>query len=171
MLSILSFVIALIAMTLAAALPLLGWRPVQRFRQRLDELTETMGRLRISLDAVDRNWNEAKRRQSENDVALDALRTALEDLQGRFTDVEAYASVCVPQKPTASGLNINRRVEAVRMLQEGHRLPLMLRHIHGLYTGFPGTRSWRRFLGEQGARKGAGADVLRQSLRVFERAA
>ena len=120
MLSILSFVIALIAMTLAAALPLLGWRPVQRFRQRLDELTETMGILRISLDAVDRNWNEAKRRQSENDVALDALRTALEDLQGRFTDVEAYASVCVPQKPTASGLNINRRVEAVRMLQEGH---------------------------------------------------
>jgi tRNA-dihydrouridine synthase A len=58
-----------------------------------------------------------------------------------------------------------------RMLREGHRLPLMLRHIHGLYTGFPGTRSWRRFLSEQGARKGAGAEVLRASLRVFEQAA
>ena len=58
-----------------------------------------------------------------------------------------------------------------RMLQEGHRLPLMLRHIHGLYTGFPGTRSWRRFLGEQGARRGAGAEVLRQSMRIFDRAA
>jgi tRNA-dihydrouridine synthase A len=58
-----------------------------------------------------------------------------------------------------------------RMLLEGHRLPLMLRHIHGLYTGFPGTRSWRRFLSEQGARKGAGAEVLRQSTRIFERAA
>ena len=58
-----------------------------------------------------------------------------------------------------------------RMLREGHRLPLMLRHIHGLYTGFPGTRSWRRFLSEQGARMGAGAEVLRQSLRVFDRAA
>ncbi len=58
-----------------------------------------------------------------------------------------------------------------RMLPEGHRLPLMLRHVHGLYTGFPGTRSWRRFLSEQGARKGAGAEVLRQSLRVFSRAA
>jgi len=55
------------------------------------------------------------------------------------------------------------------MLHEGHRLPLMLRHIHGLYTGFPGTRSWRRFLSEQGARKGAGAEVLRQSMRIFER--
>jgi len=58
-----------------------------------------------------------------------------------------------------------------RMLCDGHRLSLMLRHIHGLYTGFPGARSWRRFLSEQGARKGAGAEVLRQSLRVFEQAA
>jgi tRNA-dihydrouridine synthase A len=58
-----------------------------------------------------------------------------------------------------------------RMLGDGHRLPLLLRHAHGLYTGFPGTRSWRRFLSEQGARQGAGAEVLRQSLRVFDRAA
>jgi tRNA-dihydrouridine synthase A len=58
-----------------------------------------------------------------------------------------------------------------RMLSDGHRLPLMLRHLHGLYAGFPGTRSWRRFLSEQGARKGAGAEVLRQSLRIFEQAA
>lgn len=58
-----------------------------------------------------------------------------------------------------------------RMLGEGHRLPSMLRHIHGLYTGFAGTRSWRRFLSEQGARNGAGAQVLRQSLRIFDRAA
>jgi tRNA-dihydrouridine synthase A len=57
------------------------------------------------------------------------------------------------------------------MLRAGHRLSLMLRHIHGLYTGFPGTRSWRRFLGEQGARPGAGAEVLRQSLRIFDQAA
>jgi tRNA-dihydrouridine synthase A len=58
-----------------------------------------------------------------------------------------------------------------RMVQEGHRLPLMLRHIHGLYAGIPGARSWRRYLSEQGARPGAGADVLRTSLRVFACAA
>ena len=58
-----------------------------------------------------------------------------------------------------------------RMLGEGHRLPLMLRHIHGLYAGFPGARSWRRFLSEQGTRPGAGAAVLRTSLRAFEQAA
>lgn len=74
-------------------------------------------------------------------------------LPSRETIVETYA----------------RYVE--RMLGEGHRLPLLLRPIHGLYAGFPGARSWRRFLSEQGARKGAGAEVLRQSLRVFARAA
>jgi tRNA-dihydrouridine synthase A len=58
-----------------------------------------------------------------------------------------------------------------RMLLAGQRLPLMLRHIHGLYAGFPGARSWRRYLSEQGSRAGAGAEVLRSSLRVFAPAA
>ena len=58
-----------------------------------------------------------------------------------------------------------------RMLGEGHRLPSLLRHLHGLYTGFPGARAWRRFLSEQCHRPGAGAEVLRASLRVFRDAA
>jgi tRNA-dihydrouridine synthase A len=58
-----------------------------------------------------------------------------------------------------------------RMLGEGHRLGLMLRPLHGLYAGFEGARSWRRFLAEQGSRPGAGAEVLQESLRVFRRAA
>jgi tRNA-dihydrouridine synthase A len=57
------------------------------------------------------------------------------------------------------------------MAAAGHSVPLMLRHVHGLYTGLAGARSWRRFLGEQAVRPGAGAEVLRQSLRVFDRAA
>ena len=58
-----------------------------------------------------------------------------------------------------------------RQLAAGQRLSVMLRHVHGLYAGLPGARSWRRFLSEQGARAGAGPEVLRASLRVFERAA
>jgi tRNA-dihydrouridine synthase A len=58
-----------------------------------------------------------------------------------------------------------------RMLGEGHRLPSLLRHLHGLYTGFPGARTWRRFLSEQCHRPGADAEVLRASLRVFQDAA
>jgi tRNA-dihydrouridine synthase A len=58
-----------------------------------------------------------------------------------------------------------------RMLGEGHRLSLLLKPIHGLYAGLPGARSWRRYLSEQCTRAGAGAEVLRASLRVFQQAA
>jgi len=54
-----------------------------------------------------------------------------------------------------------------RMLEEGHKLPLLLRHVHGLYAGLPRARSWRRHVTEQGQRPGAGAEVLRDSLRMF----
>jgi len=57
------------------------------------------------------------------------------------------------------------------MQRLGHRLPLLLRPAMGLYAGFPGARSWRRFLSEQGTRSDASADLLRQSLRVFGEAA
>ena len=58
-----------------------------------------------------------------------------------------------------------------RMAAAGHRVPPMLRHAQGLYAGLPGARAWRRLLGEQGARPGAGGEVLRASLGAFERAA
>jgi tRNA-dihydrouridine synthase A len=58
-----------------------------------------------------------------------------------------------------------------RMMAQGHRLPSLLRHTHGLYAGLPFARSWRRYLCENGNRRGAGSDVLRQSLRMFESAA
>ncbi|MGI9246690.1 MAG: tRNA dihydrouridine(20/20a) synthase DusA [Steroidobacteraceae bacterium] len=58
-----------------------------------------------------------------------------------------------------------------RMLPQGHRLPLMLRHVHGLYSGLPNARAWRRFVTERGQDPGATGDVLRQSLEMFRRAA
>jgi tRNA-dihydrouridine synthase A len=58
-----------------------------------------------------------------------------------------------------------------RMLDQGHRLQAMLRHVHGLYAGLPNARSWRRYLSENAHRPGAGAGLLRQSLRMFDRAA
>ena len=58
-----------------------------------------------------------------------------------------------------------------RMLQAGQRLPLLLRHVQGLYAGLPNARSWRRYLSEQGNRPGAGAEVLRNSLRILQQAA
>ena len=57
------------------------------------------------------------------------------------------------------------------MVRVGHRLPLLLRHIHGLYAGIPNARAWRRYLSEQGTRPGAGAEVLTNSLRLLQCAA
>ena len=58
-----------------------------------------------------------------------------------------------------------------RMLAAGHRLPALMRHVLGLYSGLPNARSWRRFVTEQGRQPGAGAGVLRDSLQMFRQAA
>jgi len=58
-----------------------------------------------------------------------------------------------------------------RMLLQGHSLSLMLRHVQGLYAGLPNARAWRRYLTEHGHVRGAGAEVLRDSLRMFRNAA
>jgi tRNA-dihydrouridine synthase A len=53
-----------------------------------------------------------------------------------------------------------------RMLGAGHRLSQMVRHLQGLYCGLPNARVWRRYLGEQSRRAGAGAEMVRESLRM-----
>jgi tRNA-dihydrouridine synthase A len=47
----------------------------------------------------------------------------------------------------------------------------MLRHIQGLFAGLPNARAWRRYLTEHAIQPGAGAEVLRASLRMFRDAA
>jgi tRNA-dihydrouridine synthase A len=88
----------------------------------------------------------------------------LAQLHGEFIDKDWL--------PPARDEIVERYAEYVeRMLAEGQRLPSLLRHLHGLYAGYPGARAWRRFLGEQGGRPDAGVEVLRASLRVFQQAA
>jgi tRNA-dihydrouridine synthase A len=58
-----------------------------------------------------------------------------------------------------------------RMVARGHRLPLMLRHVQGLYANLPNARSWRRYLTEHAQRAGAAGEVLRESLRMVRQAA
>jgi len=88
----------------------------------------------------------------------------LAQLHGEFIDKDWL--------PPARDEIVERYAEYVeRMLAEGQRLPSLLRHLHGLYAGYPGARAWRRFLGEQGVRPDAGVEVLRASLRVFQQAA
>jgi tRNA-dihydrouridine synthase A len=88
----------------------------------------------------------------------------LAQLHGEFIDTD-----WIP--PAREDIVESYAVYVERMLAEGHRLPSLLRHLHGLYAGCPGARSWRRFLGEQAGRPGAGAELLRSSLRILRDAA
>ena len=49
-------------------------------------------------------------------------------------------------------------------LAEGVRFAALARHMLGLFAGRPGARLWRRVLTEQGARAGAGLEVLDRAL-------
>ena len=51
-----------------------------------------------------------------------------------------------------------------RELAAGCRLHNITRHMLGLYAGQPGARRWRRALGEQACRPGAGVEVVEEAL-------
>ena len=55
-------------------------------------------------------------------------------------------------------------------LREGYPLRSMTRHVLGLYAGLPRSRSWRRYLSEQGAERQAGPQMLIDSLRIVRAA-
>ncbi len=55
-------------------------------------------------------------------------------------------------------------------LAEGYPLRSMTRHVLGLYAGLPRSRSWRRYLSEQGTNASAGAALLLDSLRIVRAA-
>lgn len=53
-------------------------------------------------------------------------------------------------------------------LDEGVPLAAMTRHMLGLFHGRPGARAWRRVLTVEGARPGAGLEVIDRALRAVE---
>lgn len=143
-------------------IPPLRYEVPWRLKQEHPELTvilngglKTVGQVREWLPRLD---GVMLGRQAYSEPYL------LAQLHGEFIDKDWL--------PPARDDIVERYAEYVeRMLAEGHRLPSLLRHLHGLYAGHPGARAWRRFLGEQGVRPEAGVEVLRASLRVFEQAA
>ena len=47
----------------------------------------------------------------------------------------------------------------------------MTRHMLGLFHGPPGARAWRRILTVEGAKPGAGVEVIEQALAALSEAA
>lgn len=113
---------------------------------------------------------------------VEEVRTHLGQFHGVMLGREAYANpyllaelhrtfVEPDRAPPVRHEVIERYAEYARLrLVEGHRLQSLVRHVHGLYAGLPRVRSWRRYLSEQAASGGAGADVLIDALRIVKAA-
>jgi tRNA-dihydrouridine synthase A len=56
-------------------------------------------------------------------------------------------------------------------LARGAHLAAMTRHMLGLFHGQPGARSWRRILTVEGARPGAGVEVIERGLAALDESA
>src|SRR6266481_591920 len=55
-----------------------------------------------------------------------------------------------------------------RELAQGVRLHSIARHFVGAFHGVPGARAFRRYLGENGVKPGAGVNVLRDAIALVE---
>jgi tRNA-dihydrouridine synthase A len=75
----------------------------------------------------------------------------------RALDLRAVAEAMIPE------------VEAV--IARGGRAAQVYRHMIGLFHGRPGARAWRRILTVDGAKPGAGPEVLRAALAAVEASA
>ena len=51
-------------------------------------------------------------------------------------------------------------------LARGVRLHHIARHLMGLFAGVPGAKTWRRYLGENASKTGAGIEVLKSAARA-----
>ena len=58
-----------------------------------------------------------------------------------------------------------------RQLARGTHLAAMTRHMLGLFHARPGARAWRRILTVEGARPGAGVEVIARGLAALAEAA
>jgi tRNA-dihydrouridine synthase A len=54
-------------------------------------------------------------------------------------------------------------------LAEGERLHFIARHLHGLFLGVKGAKTWRTTLAEGAGKPGAGAEVIERALDVMTR--
>ena len=141
--------------------PPLRYDVVHRLRARFPELTFVL--------------NGGIRTQGE-------VETHLEHFAGVMLGREAYSNPYLlaelhrdvadsnAQLPSREIVVERYAAYARERLQEGHRLQSLVRHMHGLYSGLPRVRSWRRFLSEQAASGKGSADVLLDALRIVEAA-
>ena len=111
--------LAIAAMAIGAGAWLVGWMKLRQARQQMEEICQAQHVLAASQESRERATRELQASVSEAVSAQGRLQATLAELEERFAVVENYAAVCVPPRPSPSGLNINNRLEAARRLRDG----------------------------------------------------
>jgi hypothetical protein len=119
MLLMFSLSVAIAAMAIGIGAWLAGWMKFRQARQQMEEISQAQHVLAASQESRERATRELQASVSEAVSAHERLQANLAELEERFAEVENYAAVCVPPRPSPSGLNINSRLEAARRLRDG----------------------------------------------------
>jgi tRNA-dihydrouridine synthase A len=112
---------------------------------------------------------------------LETARPHLEELDGIMLGRAAYQNpelligvdpgLFGESAPVADGFEAIEAFMPVveRGLERGERLHDYTRHLHGLFSGRPGARAYRRVLATEAVKRGAGLDILRNAVSRVER--
>ena len=112
-------------------------------------------------------------------ASLEEAEAHLDMVDGAMIGRAAYADPAMlraadgrilgaPARPLPSRHDIARAMLPYvrRMTADGVPVHRIARHMLGLFAGIPGGRAWRRALGGEGHRPGAGAEVIEEALAL-----
>jgi tRNA-dihydrouridine synthase A len=104
--------------------------------------------------------------------AFDGVMLGREVCENPYILAELHQAVVDPswEPPTRESVIESYAEYVEARLAEGYPLRSMTRHVLGLYAGMPRSRSWRRFLSEQGGAGVTGPQILLDSLRIVRAA-
>ena len=114
----LSFSVAAVVVALAASVTL--FLLTRRFRQLQHKAEESGLEIEMARAQIQQLRGNLQGQITKATEAQSQLGERIDELIDRFDRVEMHAGLCVPPKPAASGFNINKRMEVIRMFQEGH---------------------------------------------------
>jgi tRNA-dihydrouridine synthase A len=130
--------------------------------ERVYRLKAAHPALAVAVNGGIRDLKEVKRHLAHVDGAM--LGRAAYQEPGLLLDVDP--DIFGEEAPVADGFEALEASEpyVAARLAEGFRLHAMTRHVLGLFNGRPGARAFRRHLATEGAKPGAGIEVLRAAV-------
>src|SRR5580704_11527688 len=130
-----------------------------------------------------------KRERPQLTIVINGAIASLEDAEGHLAHVDGVmlgrAAYHTPgllgeadRRLFGAGENVTPEAAVIAYLPyvraelaRGANLAAMTRHMLGLFHGQPGARSWRRILTVEGAKPGAGVEVIERGLAAIAEAA